>query len=59
MLEFNYYISYIYQEEMLIDAWLDDQEKEQTISVKNDCRRLVELLAGWLLKNQPSYKKLL
>ena len=33
-------------EEMLIDAGLDDQEKEQTISVKNDCRRLVELLAG-------------
>ena len=32
-------------EEMLIDAGLDDQEKEQTISVKNDCRRLVELLA--------------
>ena len=46
-------------EEMLIDAGLDDQEKEQTISVKNDCRRLVELLAGWLLKNQPPYKKLL
>ena len=46
-------------EEMLIDAGLDGQEKEQTISVKNDCRRLVELLAGWLLKNQPPYKKLL
>ena len=46
-------------EEMLIDAGLDDQEKEQTISVKNDCRRLVELLAGWLLKNQPPYKKFL
>ena len=46
-------------EEMLIDAGLDDQEKEQTINVKNDCRRLVELLAGWLLKNQPPYKKLL
>ena len=46
-------------EEMLIDAGLDDQEKEQTISVKNDCRRLVELLVGWLLKNQPPYKKLL
>ena len=45
MLEVNYYISYIYQEEMLIDAGLDDQEKEQTIDVKNDCRRLVELLA--------------
>ena len=46
-------------EEMLIDAGLDDQEKEQTINVKNDCHRLVELLAGWLLKNQPPYKKLL
>ena len=33
-------------EEMLIDAGLDDQEKEQTINVKNDCHRLVELLAG-------------
>ena len=33
-------------EEMLSDAGLDDQEKEQTISAKNDCRRLVELLAG-------------
>ena len=38
-------------EEILIDAGLDDQEKEQTINVKNDCRRLVELLARWLLKN--------
>ena len=38
-------------EEMLIDTGLDDQEKEQTIDVKNDCRRLVELLARWLLKN--------
>ena len=38
-------------EEMLIDAGLDDQEKEQTIDVKNDCRRLVELLARSLLKN--------
>ena len=38
-------------EEMLIDTELDDQEKEQTIDVKNDCRRLVELLARWLLKN--------
>ena len=38
-------------EEMLIGAGLDDQEKEQTISAKNDCRRLVELLARWLLKN--------
>ena len=33
-------------EEMLIDAGLDDQEKEQTINVKNNCHRLVELLAG-------------
>ena len=33
-------------EEMLTDAGLDDQEKEQTINVKNDCHRLVELLAG-------------
>ena len=33
-------------EEILFDAGLDDQEKEQTINVKNDCRRLVELLAG-------------
>ena len=32
-------------EEMLTDAGLDDQEKEQAINVKNDCRRLVELLA--------------
>ena len=46
-------------EEMLMDTGLDDQEKEQTINVKNDCHRLVELLAGWLLKNQPLYKKLL
>ena len=38
-------------EEILIDTGLDDQEKEQTINVKNDCRRLVELLARWLLKN--------
>ena len=38
-------------EEILIDIGLDDQEKEQTINVKNDCRRLVELLARWLLKN--------
>ena len=38
-------------EEMLIDTGLDDQQKEQTIDVKNDCRRLVELLARWLLKN--------
>jgi len=33
-------------EEILIDAGLDDQEKEHTINVKNDCHRLVELLAG-------------
>ena len=33
-------------EEVLIDAGLDDQEREQTINVKNDCHRLVELLAG-------------
>ena len=33
-------------EEMLTDAGLDDQEKEQAINVKNDCHRLVELLAG-------------
>ena len=32
-------------EEMLIGTELDDQEKEQTIDVKNDFRRLVELLA--------------
>jgi hypothetical protein len=33
-------------EEMLTDAELDDQEKEETISVKDNCNRLVELLAG-------------
>ena len=33
-------------EEMLTDAELDDQEREETISVKNNCNRLVELLAG-------------
>ena len=33
-------------EEMLADAELDDQEKEETISVKDNCNRLVELLAG-------------
>ena len=33
-------------EEMLTDAELDDQEKEETISVKDHCNRLVELLAG-------------
>ena len=40
-------------EEMLADAELDDQEKEETISVKDNCNRLVELLAGWLFKSQP------
>ena len=25
---------------------IEDQEKEETISVKNNCNRLVELLAG-------------
>ena len=33
-------------EEMLTDAGLDDQEKEEAINIKNDCHRLVELLAG-------------
>ena len=33
-------------EEMLTDTELDDQEKEETISVKDNCNRLVELLAG-------------
>ena len=32
-------------EEILTDD-LTDQEKEETINVKNDCLRLVELLAG-------------
>ena len=32
-------------EEILADD-LTDQEKEETINVKNDCLRLVELLAG-------------
>ena len=46
-------------EEMLTDVELDAEEKEEAINVKNHCHRLVELLAGWLLKNQPPYKKLL
>ena len=33
-------------EEILTDTELDDQEKEETISVKDNCNRLVELLAG-------------
>ena len=39
-------------EEMLTDVEFDAQKKEETINIKNDCHRLVELLAGWLLKNQ-------
>ena len=46
-------------EEMLTDVEFDAQKKEEAINIKNDCHRLVELLAGWLLKNQPPYKKLL
>jgi len=33
-------------EEMLIDVELDAEEKEEAIDVKDDCHRLVELLAG-------------
>ena len=33
-------------EEMLTDVELDAEEKEQIINVKNNCYRLVELLAG-------------
>jgi hypothetical protein len=33
-------------EEILTDSELDDQEKEENISVKDSCQRLVELLAG-------------
>ena len=33
-------------EEMLTDVELDAEEKEQIINVKNNCHRLVELLAG-------------
>ena len=33
-------------EEMLTDVELDAEEKEKAINVKNDCHRLVELLAG-------------
>ena len=39
-------------EEMLTDVEFDAQNKEEAINMKNDCHRLVELLAGWLLKNQ-------
>ena len=39
-------------EEMLTDVEFDAQNKEEAINIKNDCHRLVELLAGWLLKNQ-------
>ena len=46
-------------EEMLTDVEFDAQKKEEAINTKNDCHRLVELLAGWLLKNQPSHKKLI
>ena len=33
-------------EEKLTDVECDAQKKEETINIKNDCRRLVELLAG-------------
>jgi len=33
-------------EEMLTDVEFDAQKKEETINIKNDCHRLVELLAG-------------
>ena len=46
-------------EEMLTDVEFDAQKKEEAINIKNACHRLVELLAGWLLKNQPSHKKLI
>ena len=40
-------------EEMLASGNLDSEEQEATMTVRNECSHLVELLAGWLLNKYP------